>query len=76
MLMLLPPYDGRVQAGFHHLSDRLASLLDPGRDLGLWPNMPGGSQQRISVTSPGASGSDGLGARYDGMWPQEPMRTL
>jgi hypothetical protein len=71
MLTLLPSYDGHVQAGFHHLSDRLTSLLN----LGLWPNTPGGSQQWISVTSPGASGSDGLGARYDGTWPQEPMRT-
>jgi hypothetical protein len=75
MLTLFPPYDGREQAGFHHLSDRPASLLDPGRDSGLWTNTPEGSQQRISVTGPGASGSGDLGTCYDGTWPQDPTRT-
>jgi hypothetical protein len=66
MLTLFQPYDGCGQAGFHHLFDRFTSLLDPGRDLGLWPNTPKGSQQWIGITGPRASGSGSLGTWYDG----------
>jgi hypothetical protein len=75
MFTLFPPYDGPGQAGFHHLSDRPASLFDLGCDPGLWPNTYEGSRHQISITSPEALGSSGLGAWYDGTWPQEPTCT-
>jgi hypothetical protein len=56
---LFPPSDGHGQVGFHHLSTRLASLLDLGQDPSLQSNVPMGFQQRISTARPEASWSDG-----------------
>jgi hypothetical protein len=69
MLTIFSPYDTSGQAGFCHLSDRSTSLLDPRRHMGLWPNTPEGSEQRISVTDSEASGSDRLGTWHDGTCP-------
>jgi hypothetical protein len=55
-----PPYDGRGPTGFCHLFAHPTSLLNQGHGPSLWSNMLRDFQQRISIASPGASGSGGL----------------